>query len=126
MSPGFGSTARGKLSGMHPHTSDVPGMPTEPLPIAQVNTGMLVVDADGDEVGTVSAVQMPGTGMGAAAPDLPPAVADRLARAGYLRVEGGGLLSRTRFVEADQVAGVAETDGGVVTLNVPGDALTSA
>jgi hypothetical protein len=45
-----------------------PQTPTEPLPIAQVNVGMTVVDATGEEVGTVTAVQMPGTdGAGARA-----------------------------------------------------------
>ena len=108
---------------MHPHTPATPGMPTEPEPIAQVNTGMQVVDSAGEEVGTVSAVQMPDTGDAA---DVPPADADRLRRTGYVRVETSGLLSHDAFVEAGQVSHVDEVDGGVVTLNVTKDRLLRA
>jgi hypothetical protein len=104
---------------MHPHTPATPGNPTEPEPIAQVNTGMQVVDAAGEQVGTVSAVQMPDTGDPAVAPQD----AERLRRTGFVRVDPGGLLSRDTFVEAGQVAEVVEVDGGVVTLNVTKDRL---
>ena len=36
----------GNAAVMHPHTPATPGMPTEPEPIAQVNTGMRVFDAN--------------------------------------------------------------------------------
>ena len=98
-------------------------MPTEPNPFAQVNTGMRVVDSAGQQVGTVSAVQMPATT--GPLSDLTPADAERLTSTGYLRVDGG-LLSRTIYVEGDQVANVAEMDGGVVTLNVSKEALITA
>jgi hypothetical protein len=104
---------------MHPHTPATPGMPTEPEPIAQVNTGMQVMDAAGEDVGTVSAVQMPDTG----SPDVAPADVDRLRRTGFVRVDTGGILRKDVFVEGGQVAEVAEVDGGVVTLNVTGDQL---
>jgi len=107
---------------MHPHTPAVPGMPTEPDPIAQVNVGMRVVDAAGDELGKVTEVKMPGTAS-AGDVDLPSEHADRLARAGYVRVDGG-LLSHDLYVEAGQVAGVDEVGGGdegVVTLAVTRD-----
>jgi hypothetical protein len=108
---------------MHPHTPAVPGMPTEPLPIAQVNTGMTVVDTQGKQIGTVSAVQMPDTDV---RPDAPAGTAEHLMSTGYLRVAGTGLLASDSYVAGDQVAEVAEADGGVVTLAVHGDALYRA
>ena len=107
---------------MHPHTPATPGTPTEPEPIAQVNTGMQVFDASGEQIGTVSAVQMPDTGD----PDVTPGdAAERLRRTGFVRVDTG-LLSKDMFVERGQVAEVAEVDGGVVTLNVTRDRLLEA
>jgi hypothetical protein len=100
---------------MHPPTPAQPGMPTEPLPIAQVNTGMTVVDAAGDEVGTVTAVEMPGAG----GPGR-----DDLAATGCVRVEGTGPLGKDLLVGGDQIAGVTTTENGVVTLAVRRDALT--
>jgi hypothetical protein len=108
---------------MHPHTPATPGTPTEPEPIAQVNTGMQVFDASGEEIGTVSAVQMPGTG---GSPDVAPEDVDRLRRTGYVRIDTKGLLSKDTYVEAAQVAQVDEVDGGVVTLNVTKDQLLTA
>jgi hypothetical protein len=102
-------------------------MPTEPTPIAQVNTGMRVFDAAGEEIGTVTAVKMPGTAPEAAV-DLPSADAGRLTRAGYVQVDTG-LLSRDLYVEAGQVANVDEGgDGmdGVVTLSVTREQVTRA
>ncbi len=98
-------------------------MPTEPLPIAQVNTGMTVVDTQGKQIGTVSAVQMPDTDV---RPDAPAGTAEHLMSTGYLRVAGTGLLASDSYVAGDQVAEVAEADGGVVTLAVHGDALYRA
>ncbi len=105
---------------MHPHTPATPGMPTEPDPLAQVNVGMQVVDAAGEEVGTVADVYMPDTGP---EPEVGAGDAQRLRRSGYVRVKSGGLLHHDLYVEGPQVADVAEMGGGVVTLNVAKDAL---
>jgi len=75
---------------MQPSSSSDRTTPTQPLPIAQVDTGMAVVDSDGETVGTVTAVQVPGTDV---RPDLPAAEAEYLMTTGYLRVDGGGLIS---------------------------------
>lgn len=88
-------------------------MPTEPLPIARVNVGMMVVDVAGDQVGTVTAVQMPGTGVH---PDAVAGVAEALMGAGYLRVDGSGALSNDVYVSGDQIAGTVEGEPGVVNL----------
>ncbi|MDW5322334.1 hypothetical protein [Plantactinospora sp. KLBMP9567] len=108
---------------MHPHQPAVPGMPTEPLPIAQANPGMSVVDAAGEAVGTVSAVQQPGTDV---RPDAPPGEAERLMATGYLRVDVAGLMAGDAYVGGDQVADVSEADPGVVTLPVLREALVRA
>lgn len=100
-----------------------PASPTQPEPFAQVNTGMQVFDAAGEQIGTVSAVQMPDTG---GSPDVAPDDADRLRRTGYVRIETRGLLSKDAYVEGSQVAQVDEVDGGVVTLNVTKDRLLRA
>ena len=88
-------------------------MPTQPLPIARVNVGMMVVDAAGDQVGTVSAVQMPGTDVH---PDTVAGVAEALMASGYLRVDGSGALSNDVYVSGEQIAGSVEGDPGVVNL----------
>jgi hypothetical protein len=108
---------------MHPHTPEVPGYPTEPLPIAQVAVGMTVVDAAGEQVGTVAAVQMPGTDVH---PDAPPGIAESLVATGYLRIDGTGALATDAFVAGPDVAGVTEDDTGVVTLTVTRDVLQRA
>ncbi|MFY1693139.1 hypothetical protein [Plantactinospora sp. WMMB782] len=108
---------------MHPHQPAAPGMPTEPLPIAQVNTGMSVVDAAGEAVGTVTAVQQPGTDV---RPDAPHGEAESLMANGYLRVDGAGLMATDVYAGGHQVADVSEADPGVVTLTVPRDALSRA
>ncbi|HEX8626939.1 MAG TPA: hypothetical protein VF755_02060 [Catenuloplanes sp.] len=110
---------------MQAQRSTDPHQPTEPVPIAQVNTGMRVIDAAGNDLGTVTEVRMPGTGDG---PDLPADDAARLLRAGYLRVDGG-VLARDTFVAAGQVAEVTEGGSdaaGVVSLSVVKDELTRA
>jgi hypothetical protein len=105
---------------MHPHTSAVPGMPTEPQPIAQVNVGMTVVDVDGERVGVVAAVQQPGTDV---RPDLAAGDAENLMGTGYAQVDGTGFRDTDVYVGGHQVAGVTEAadvdGGGVVTLSVP-------
>jgi hypothetical protein len=101
---------------MQPLRSTGPGEPDRPLPIAQVSTGMTVVDAAGDEVGTVTAVEMPGTEI---RPDLPDDQTGLLMSEGYLRAGGTGLLATAWYADGSQVADVTTTDeDGVVTLTV--------
>lgn len=102
-----------------------PPQPTEPVPIARVNTGMRVIDAAGTDLGAVSAVEMAGTETQL---DLPQQEADRLTDSGYLKVDGG-LLARDLYVDGSQVGEVAEGSSeaaGVVTLRVLKDDLTRA
>jgi hypothetical protein len=110
--------------------------PISPEPIAQVTSGMRVIDLGGEEVGTVAAVrigdpnavtaQAPPTGTGVLSdrvphteegdePDVPPDIAARLLRAGYLKVDSAGLFARDLYVEADQIA---EVNQDVVELAV--------
>ncbi|MGW4941761.1 hypothetical protein ACWEOZ_09255 [Actinoplanes sp. NPDC004185] len=105
---------------MEPLRSTGPGEPDRPLPIAQVSTGMTVIDAAGDEVGTVTAVEMPGT-------EVRPGLADDgsgdraapLMAEGYLRAGGTGLFATAWYAGGSQVAEVTTTDQeGVVTLTV--------
>jgi hypothetical protein len=90
-------------------------MPTEPLPIAQVNTGMTVLDPAGAEIGTVTEVQM----AGADAPPDASGVSDHLRKAGYFRIGD-------RYATGDQIADITEGEPGIVTLTVPADELTKA
>jgi hypothetical protein len=92
-----------------------PEQPTEPLPVARVNVGMTVVDSSGEQAGTVTAVQMPGTDV---RPDLATGVAEHLMGVGYLRVDGSGLLSNDTYAAGDQIAGSVEGQPGVVNLRV--------
>ena len=98
-------------------------MPTEPEPLAQVRDGMTVVDAAGEQVGTVTAVQTPGT---AVRPDLTTGQAESYMSTGYLRVDTSGVLSADAYVPGQQIADVVETDGGVVNLRVGKEELTRA
>ena len=97
--------------------------PTEPLPIARVNIGMTVVDAAGEEAGTVSAVQMPGTEVH---PDTVAGVAEVLMGSGYVRINGTGALASDAYASGDQIAGAVEGTPGVVTLSVGRDDLHRA
>jgi hypothetical protein len=45
---------------MQPRRPNQQDMPTRPLPIAQVATGMAVADAAGEDRGQLTGVQMPG------------------------------------------------------------------
>lgn len=103
------SGARGIRQDMHPET------PTEPLPIATVNVGMTVVDRDGDEAGTVTAVQMPGTDV---RPDVVAGLAEELMGAGYIRIDGTGFLFNDTYGGGDQISKTVEGDPGVVELRV--------
>jgi hypothetical protein len=106
-------------------------------PIVDVSEGMRVVDRRGEDVGTVEAVRMGdpeavtprGQDVGARSgliedvgaafagndPPVPPEIAERLLRIGYVKIDGKGILDRDFYVLADQVTGVA---GDVVRLSV--------
>ncbi|AEV84161.1 hypothetical protein ACWT_3138 [Actinoplanes sp. SE50] len=94
--------------------------PTETAPIARAATGMLVVDAAGDEVGKVSAVQPPGTPV---RPDTVAGVAEALMGSGYLRIDGTGALSNDTYAGGDQIVALED---GVVRLRVGRDGLHRA
>jgi hypothetical protein len=100
-----------------------PQTPTDPLPIAQVNVGMTVVDATGEEVGAVTAVQMPGTDV---RPDTAAGIAEHLMGAGYIRIDGSGFLSNDIYAAGDEITGVAEGERAVVNLGVHRDELPRA
>ena len=108
---------------MHPHTSNVPGMPTEPDPLAQVNDGMTVFDVAGEKVGTVTAVQTPGTDV---RPELVAGQAEGYMADGYLRIDTSGVLSADAYVAGEQIADVVEAEGGVVNLRVGKEQLSRA
>jgi hypothetical protein len=108
---------------MEPETSAVTGAPTAPLPVARVNVGMTVVDSAGEEAGTVTAVQMPGTEV---RPDTLAGVAEHLMGDGYVRIDGTGLLSNDVYAAGDQIADTTEGNPGVVELRVRRDELHRA
>jgi hypothetical protein len=111
-------------------------------PITAVRSGMRVVDSTGREIGTVERIMMgdprgltpKGQAVGEAEsfldhvvqsvsgpePDVPPALAARLVRLGYVKVDGKGLVDTDRYVAADEIADVRED---VVHLSVPGNRL---
>lgn len=115
-------------------------------PIAQAREGMRVVDAAGEELGTVGTVKMgdpsaitamgeetgggggllggDGGGLlgGGDEPDVPDPFRHELVRVGYVRV-GGGLFGGALYARADQIAGVS---GDTVTLSVRRDQLPGA
>ncbi|PZF81655.1 hypothetical protein [Jiangella anatolica] len=109
--------------------------------LGEVREGMTVVDALGEELGTVAEVKLgdpeavttagqePAVGgdllgtVGRAVwsgPDLPAEEVARLRRAGYLRVDR--TLARDLYAAADEVHRV---DGEMVRLSVPADHLLS-
>ncbi|MEU4363015.1 hypothetical protein [Promicromonospora sp. NPDC023987] len=110
-------------------------------PIREVTTGMTVVDAGGEEVGTVDEVRMADagavTGAGQSSETsgnvltslaeifstdsgMSEQAQERLARLGYVRVDASGMFAGHRYVEADQIASVAGTE---VRLSVAADQL---
>ncbi|GAB7046247.1 hypothetical protein [Catenuloplanes indicus] len=97
--------------------------PVEALPIARVNVGMSVVDSLGDAVGTVTAVQMPGTDV---RPDVAAGIAENLVSTGYLRIDSEGLFTTDVYASGDQIAASTEGEPGVVTLNASHDDLHRA
>ena len=90
--------------------------PSSPDPVAQVTEGMVVVDASGEEIGSVEFVKMadPGAVTVSAAqdlatePDLPGEVADRLLTVGFVKIDGKGLFARDRYVEANKIDHVSD------------------
>lgn len=116
--------------------------PTSPDPITQVTLGMRVIDSTGFEVGTVSRVQVgdpnavvargPTVGAGSLEgrvpdpltgdePGVPPDVAARMLRNGYLKVDSNSLFLHDVYVEANQISTVVEDK---VLLSVPASHLT--
>ena len=105
-----------------------------------IETGMMVVDAEGKEVGRVEYFELgygdeevPNDSLpdvfrsGAAAandragePQLPEPVRTRFRQHGFLKVDGPGLLDTDRYVRGDWVAGVGN---GRVSLTMPWRAL---
>lgn len=109
--------------------------------ISAVREGMRVVDAQGEDVGTVAEVRMsdPGSvtaqGQGgggdgglvgavvdavAGGDGLPQQEQERLARLGYVRIDARGIFAGDRYAAGDEVAGVT---GESVQLSVPKDRL---
>jgi hypothetical protein len=91
--------------------------PQTPNPLPA--TGMAVIDANGAGVGTVTAVQPPGTDV---RPDVAVGIAEELMDAGYVRIDGSGFLTNDVYAGGDQIAGTSE----VVTLGVRRDDLYRA
>ena len=115
--------------------------PRENRILARIQAGMKVIDASGNEVGTVDHVKMgqpdaattqgnepqpgPFGGLIHAVlgerpdPDVPEPFRSRLLRSGYVKVDGPGLAGVDRYVSPDQVAGV--DDDGVLLAVSQGD-----
>lgn len=110
-------------------------------PIRDVTTGMTVIDAGGETIGTVDEVHLADagatTGVGQS-PDqssgpidliaevfssdneMTQQAQERLTRLGYVQVHASGLFAGHRYVEPDQIATVA---GDQVRLTVTADQL---
>ena len=117
-----------------------PGTMTNPI-LERVQVGMMVVDADGKEVGRVEYMEL-GHGDNERVPDdslpdvfrtvaeaandragepqLPEPVRTRFRQHGFLKVDGPGLMDTDRYVRGDWVAGV---NGDGVMLTHPWRAL---
>jgi len=80
--------------------------------LARVTPGMVVVDVDGEQAGTVGGVQFAGTGV---LPEAPLGIAEDLVSTGYLLIDGAGHLANDVYAGGDQIDAVSD----VVTLNVP-------
>jgi hypothetical protein len=126
--------------GNPPSTSDTFANTGNKGPIEYVHKGMRVVDAVGDDIGTVDIVKMgdhqAATIQGEAdtydsmtdrlatvfgwdnEPDLPPQLAAHLLRVGFIKIDTKGLFSKNRYVAADHIAGVS---GDTVRLTVNKD-----
>jgi hypothetical protein len=115
-------------------------------PLAQVQTGMKVVDADGVDVGSVEDMSMSDPGAvttegedfrptggivsnvaralagDSREPVVPEPMRTRLIRIGYIKLTGSGLLHHERYVRGDCIARVAN---GRVELSVRKEQLAS-
>ena len=100
MMPGFAGATRGNTAGMQNH---------------EIPVGMRVVDAAGEDAGTITAVQEGGTQV---RPDLPAGIAEMLMGTGYLRINGSGALSNDTYADESHIAAVTSGDPGTVTLRV--------
>lgn len=110
-------------------------------PIEMVREGMHVFDSAGDDIGTVEYVRMGDpaalttrgneTEVGGfirgiadtivgSEPDVPQPLKARLARTGFVKIDGPGLADTDRYVAADRIASV---DGDRVALGVTKDQL---
>jgi hypothetical protein len=96
---------------------------TAPLPIATVTVGMTVVDANGEPAGTVTAVQLPATQV---RPDVAAGVAEELMGAGYLLIDGTGVLANDTYAGGDQIRDAVDGEPGTVHLRVGRDGLYRA
>ena len=81
---------------------------------------MAVVDAAGDDVGTVSAVQLPDTDV---RPDVVTPDAEFLMGVGYLRINGEGALATDAYAGGHEVAEVSDDR---ITLSVLREVLQRA
>jgi hypothetical protein len=97
--------------------------PTEPSPVEGADVGMVVVDSAGEDAGTVSAVQLPGTDV---RPDIVAGLAEVLMGTGYLRIDGTGALSNDTYASGDQIADIIAGEPATVRLSVPRDELARA
>jgi hypothetical protein len=106
--------------------------------INQVQEGMRVIDANGEELGRVDHIRMGdpeaatvdtaqpgdegllGAFFGDAEPDVPEPLRSRLLRSGYVKIDGKGWLGTDRYVTPDAIGNVA---GETVTLTIGKDHL---
>lgn len=109
--------------------------------MGQIRGGMRVVDAGGEDVGTVEdikagdpeAVSAQGQAAGGpglmgdlsaafvgAEPDLPTELAERMLRVGYIKIDGKGLFAKDLYAAADRIDRV---EGNTVHLGVSRDQL---
>ena len=79
--------------------------------LARVTPGMVVVDVNGEQAGTVGAVQFAGTDV---LPEAPLGIAEDLVDTGYVLIDGIGHLANDAYAGGDQIDDVSD----VVTLNV--------
>ena len=79
--------------------------------LSRVTPGMVVLDVNGEQAGTVGGVQFAGTPV---LPEAPLGVAENLVDTGYLLIDGAGHLANDAYAGGDQIDDVSD----VVTLNV--------
>src|SRR3954463_6775029 len=79
--------------------------------LARVTPGMVVIDVNGEQAGTVGGVHFAGTDV---LPEAPLGVAEDLVDTGYVLINGAGHLANDTYAGGDQIDDVAD----VVTLNV--------